>query len=38
MAREGTYPFPSALDGTAHLFSLRRLVTADPREMDRLYA
>ena len=38
MAREGTYPLSSALDGTARLFSLRRLVTAVPREMDRLYA
>ena len=38
MAREGTYPLPSALDGTAQLFSSRRLVTAVPREMDRLYA
>ena len=25
MAREGTYPLPSALDGTAQLFSSRRL-------------
>ena len=38
MAREGTYPLPSALDGTAQLFSSRRLVTAVPREMDRPYA
>ena len=38
MAREGMYPLPSALDGTAELFSLRRLVTAVPQEMDRLYA
>ena len=38
MAREGTYPLPSALDGTAQLFSLRHLVTAVPWEMDRLYA
>ena len=38
IAREGTYPLPSALDGTAQLFSSRRLVTAVPREMDRLYA
>ena len=37
MAREGTYPLPDALDGTAQLFSSRRLVTAVPREMDRLY-
>ena len=38
MAREGMYPLPSALDGTARLFSSRRLVTAVPREMDHLYA
>ena len=38
MAREGTYPLPSALDGTAQVFSSRLLVTAVPREMDRLYA
>ena len=38
MAREGTYPLPSALDGTAQLFSSHRLVTAVPWEMDRLYA
>ena len=37
MAHEGTYPLPDALDGTAQLFSSRRLVTAVPREMDRLY-
>ena len=37
MAREGTYPLPGALDGTAQLFSSRRLVTAVPRELDRLY-
>ena len=38
MAREGTYPLPSILDGTAQLFSSRRLVTEVPWEMDRLYA
>ena len=38
MARQGTYPLPSALDGTAQLFSSSRLVTAVPREMDCLYA
>ena len=38
MAREGMYPLPRAPDGTAQLFSSRRLVTAVPREMDRLYA
>ena len=37
-SRAGTYPLPSALDGTAQLFSSRRLVTAVPREMDRLCA
>ena len=37
MASEGTYPLPDALDGTAQLFSCRRLVTVVPREMDRLY-
>ena len=37
MARNGTYPLPDALRGTAQLFSSRRLVTAAPREMDRLY-
>ena len=38
MAHKGTYPLPSALDETAQLFSSRRLVTAVPRELDRLYA
>ena len=38
MARKGTYPLPSTLDGTAHLFSSRRLVAGVPKEMDRLYA
>ena len=38
MAREGTYPFSGALDGTAKLISSRRPVTAVPRELDRLYA
>ena len=38
MAREGTYPLPSAMDGTAQLFSSRRVVTAVPREMDCLNA
>ena len=38
MAQEGTYPFPGTLDGTAQLFSSRRLVTAVPRELDCLYA
>ena len=37
MARDGMYPLPDALDGTAQLFSSRRLVTAVPREMDHLY-
>ena len=37
MVREGTYPLPDALDGTAQLFSSRCPVTAVPREMDRLY-
>ena len=37
MARDGTYPLPDSLNGTAQLFSSRRLVTAVPREMDRLY-
>ena len=37
MAREGTYPLPDALDWTAQMFSSRRLVTAVPRKMDRLY-
>ena len=38
MARKGTYPLLSAVDGTAQLFSSRRLVTVVPREMDRLWA
>ena len=38
LAREATLSLPSALDGTAQLFSLRRLVAAVPREMDHLYA
>ena len=37
IACQGTYPMPDALDRTAQLFSLRRLVTAVPRQMDRLY-
>ena len=37
MARGGTYPLPGAMDGTPQLFSSRCLVTAVPREMDRLY-
>ena len=37
MARDNTYPMLDALYGTAQLFSLRRLVTAVPRDMDRLY-
>ena len=37
MAREGTYSLPSALDGTAQLFSSRCLVTTVPREMGSLY-
>ena len=37
MAREGTYPLPDALDGTAQLFWSRRPVTAVSREMDCLY-
>ena len=37
MARDSTYPLPDALDGTAQLFSSRPLVTAVPREWDRLY-
>ena len=37
MACEGTYPLADALDWTAQLFSSRLLVTAVPREMDRLY-
>ena len=38
MAREDTHRLPSALDGMAHRFESRCLVTAVPREMDRLYA
>ena len=38
MGRQGTSPLPSALDGTAQLFSSRSLVTAVPGEMDGLYA
>ena len=38
MAREGTYPLPGALDGTAQLFSSHRLVTAVQRDLDRLYS
>ena len=38
MAREGAYPLPGALARTAQLFSSRRLVTAVPRELNRLYA
>ena len=38
MAREGTYPLLSALNGTAQLFSWHSLVRAVPWEMDHLYA
>ena len=38
MAREGRYPLPGGVDGTAQLFLSRRLVTAVPREMDGLHA
>ena len=38
MAHEGTNPFPGTVDGTARLFSSRRLVTAVLRELDCLYA
>ena len=38
MAHEGTYPLPSALDGTAQLFASRCLVTVVWREVDRIYA
>ena len=35
---KGRYPFLGTLYGTAQLFSSRRLVTAVPQELDRLYA
>ena len=37
MARDSRYPLPGELGETTQLFSSRRLVTAVPREMDRLY-
>ena len=36
IACEGTYPLPDALNGTAQLFSSRRLVTRVPHEIGRL--
>ena len=37
LEREGMYPLPGAVGGTAQLFSSHCLVTAVPWELDRLY-